>query len=49
MKTQRFANVLLYRTFFTDARLANIRRMLEQHQRIAAQIKARQDELGVKR
>ena len=49
MKTQRFANALLYRTFFADARLANIRKIHEQHQRIVALIKARQDELGVGR
>ena len=47
MKTRKFANVLLYRSFFTEARLVSVRRMLEQHQRIAALIKARQAELGV--
>jgi len=49
MKSRRFANVLLYRTFFTDARLDNARGMLEQHRRIAKLIQARQDELGAGR
>ena len=49
MKAQRFANALLYRTFFADARLASIHKMVERHQRIVALIKARQDELGVGR
>lgn len=47
MRSQRFANVLLYRSFFTNLRLASVRSMLEQHQRIARLIKARQTELGV--
>lgn len=47
MRTQQFANVLLYRSFFTSSRLASVRSMLEQHQRIAKLIKARQAELGV--
>ncbi|OGT60806.1 MAG: hypothetical protein A3E01_19685 [Gammaproteobacteria bacterium RIFCSPHIGHO2_12_FULL_63_22] len=47
MKTRKFANVLLYRSFFTEARLVSVRRMLEQHKRIAALIRARQVELGV--
>ena len=46
MKSQEFANVLLYRSFFTDSRLRGARSMLEQHQRIATLIKARQSELG---
>jgi hypothetical protein len=45
MKSRQFANVLLYRSFFTNLRLKNARNMLEQHQRIAALIKARQDQL----
>ncbi len=45
MRTRQFANVLLYRSFFTNLRLANARNMLEQHRRIAALIKARQDAL----
>lgn len=48
MKSQRFANVLLYRSFFTNLRLINARKMIEQHQRIADLIKARQAQLGVK-
>jgi hypothetical protein len=47
MKTQRFANVLLYRAFFTESRLANVRRMMEQYQRISELIRARQVELGL--
>lgn len=46
MKSQEFANVLLYRSFFTEARLVNVRRMLEQHRHIAALIEARQARLG---
>lgn len=48
MKSQQFANVLLYRSFFTNLRLINARKMIEQHQRIALLIKARQAQLGVK-
>lgn len=47
MKSREFANVLLYRSFFTDSRLRGARSMLAQHQRIATLIKARQAELGV--
>jgi hypothetical protein len=47
LKSKEFANVLLYRSFFTDSRLRGARSMLAQHQRIAALIKARQRELGV--
>ena len=47
MKSRQFANVLLYRSFFTNLRLLNARNMIEQHRRIAALIKARQRELGV--
>jgi hypothetical protein len=46
MKSRQFANVLLYRSFFTNLRLINARKMIEQHQRLAALIKARQDTLG---
>jgi hypothetical protein len=46
IKSREFANVLLYRSFFTDSRLRGARNMLAQHQRIAALIKARQSELG---
>ena len=45
LKSREFANVLLYRSFFTDSRLRGARSMLAQHQRIAALIKARQSEL----
>ena len=47
MKKQEFANVLLYRSFFTDLRLAGLRRILEQHKKLAILIRARQDQLGV--
>jgi hypothetical protein len=47
MKSRQFANILLYRSFFTNLRLINARKMIEQHQRIAALIKARQAALGV--
>jgi hypothetical protein len=46
IKSREFANVLLYRSFFTDSRLRGARNMLAQHQRIAALIKARQSVLG---
>ena len=46
MRTQQFANAVLYRSFFTNGRLVSARSMLEQHQRIANLIKARQAELG---
>jgi hypothetical protein len=46
LKSKEFANVLLYRSYFTDSRLRGARSMLAQHQRIAALIKARQSELG---
>lgn len=46
MKSREFANVLLYRSFFTNSRLRGTRSMLAQHQRIAALIKTRQRELG---
>lgn len=46
MKSREFSNALLYRSFFTDSRLRGARSMLEQHQRIASLIKARQAELG---
>ena len=45
MKQQQFANVLLYRSFFTDLRIAGLRRILEQHQKLAVLIKARQTQL----
>lgn len=48
MKSTEFANVLLYRSFFSDSRLRGARSMLAQHKRIAALIKARQAQLGVK-
>jgi hypothetical protein len=48
MRSGEFANVLLYRAFFTNLRLSSVRSILEQHQRIAALIEARQVELGIK-
>jgi hypothetical protein len=48
MKSQQFANILLYRSFFTNLRLINARKMIGQHQRIALLIKARQAQLGVR-
>jgi len=46
MRTQQFANAVLYRSFFTYGRLLSAGSMLEQHQRIAKLIRARQAELG---
>jgi len=46
MRTQQFANAVLYRSFFTNLRLASARSMLEQHQRIAGLIRSRQVALG---
>ncbi len=46
MKTTRFGNVLLYRSFFTSERLVFLQRVLERHRTIAALIEARQAELG---
>ena len=46
MRTQPFANVLLYRILLTKLRLTSARNMLEQHRRIANLIEARQSEMG---
>jgi hypothetical protein len=47
MKSVEFRNAVLYRSYFTSARLRDVRRVLESHKRIAALIDARQAELGV--
>jgi len=47
MRTQQFANAVLYRSFFTNLRLTSVRSVFEQHQRIAKLIKTRRVELGV--
>jgi len=46
MKTQRFRNVLLYRSYFTQSRKTDLARILDQHRRIEALIDARQAALG---
>ena len=46
MKTQAFRNALLYRSYFTSARLLDVRRVLESHRRIAGLIDERQAEIG---
>ncbi|MFZ5619262.1 MAG: hypothetical protein ACOZAA_18255 [Pseudomonadota bacterium] len=48
MKTTPFRNAVLYRAYFTSARLRDVKRVLEEHRRIAGLIDARQAELGVK-
>jgi hypothetical protein len=47
MKTIPFSNVVLYRSFFTEARIGSVRQILDQHRRIAELIDARQAVLGV--
>jgi hypothetical protein len=47
MKTIPFSNVVLYRSFFTAARIESVRQILDQHRRIAELIDARQAVLGV--
>ena len=47
MKTIPFGNVVLYRAFFTEARMASVRKILDQHRRIAELIDARQAALGI--
>lgn len=47
MKSLPFGNVVLYRSFFTGARIASIHRVLDQHRQIAELIDARQAELGI--
>ncbi len=49
MKTQAFRNAVLYRSYFTSARLSDVRRVLESHRRIAGLIDERQAEIGVPR
>jgi hypothetical protein len=46
MKSTRFGNVLLYRSFFTSERLVFLQRVLERHKKIAGLIDARQANLG---
>lgn len=46
LKSMRFGNAVLYRAYFTEARLRTVREILEQHRRIAELIDARQAELG---
>ncbi len=45
MKSMPFRNAVLYRSFFTAARIASVRQLLEQHRLIAELIDARQAEL----
>ncbi|MDX2233846.1 MAG: hypothetical protein NW200_05055 [Hyphomonadaceae bacterium] len=47
IKTRRFRNILLYRSYFTESRRIGVRTMLEQHRRIARLIDERQRALGV--
>jgi hypothetical protein len=49
MKTQAFRNAVLYRSYFTSARLHDVRRVLESHRRIAGLIDDRQAEIGAPR
>ncbi|MBX3430522.1 MAG: hypothetical protein KF779_13155 [Hyphomonadaceae bacterium] len=49
MKTQAFRNAVLYRSYFTSARLHDVRRVLESHRRIAGLINDRQAEIGAPR
>jgi len=47
MKSLRFGNILLYRSYFTGERLSFLHKVLERLQKIAALIDVRQAELGV--
>jgi hypothetical protein len=47
MKSMPFRNAVLYRSFFTGARIGSVRQLLDQHRRIAELIDARQAELGL--
>jgi len=47
MKTLPFSNAVLYRYFFTDARIASVQQILDQHRRIAELIDERQAALGI--
>ena len=46
MKSVEFRNAVLYRSYFTSARLRDVKGVLEQYKRIAGLIDARQAELG---
>jgi len=46
LKTAAFRNAVLYRSYFTSARLRDVKRVLEGHKRIASLIDERQAELG---
>lgn len=46
MKSQRFANAILYRSYFTQSRLISVREIMTQYEAIAALIDARLAELG---
>jgi hypothetical protein len=46
MKSLAFRNAILYRSYFTSARLLDVKQVLEGHRRIAGLIDARQAELG---
>lgn len=46
MKSLAFRNAILYRSYFTSARLLDVKRVLDRHKRIAGLIDARQAELG---
>ncbi len=47
MKTLPFSNAVLYRYFFTDARIMSVQQILEQHRQIAKLIDERQSALGI--
>jgi hypothetical protein len=49
LKSTAFKNALLYRSYFTSARLRDVKRVLKDHKHIAKLIAARQAELGVRR
>ena len=46
MKSVRFGNILLYRSYFTGERLVFLRKVLARYEEIATLIEARQAELG---
>ncbi len=46
MKSLAFRNAILYRSYFTSARLRDVKQTLDGHRRIAGLIDARQAELG---
>ncbi|MEZ5982764.1 MAG: DUF6090 family protein [Parvularculaceae bacterium] len=48
LKSTAFKNALLYRSYFTSARLNDVKRVLDDHNRIAELIDERKAELGVK-